>query len=129
MSAGEAGDRLADRVLLDELPGLHDVGDLLSGDGQDQRTLLRVELDQPLDLELQQRLANGGARNPDRLGQLALGEQRPTLVTALQDALLDVRVDAFGGGGCLAGDCLAERAADDAVPVEVGEGAAGMRTA
>lgn len=93
-------DRLADRVLLDQLPGLDDVRDLLRGDGQHQGALLGIELDQPLDLQPQQRLSHRRPGHADRLGQLALGEQRATLVTALQDTLFDVGVHTVGGGGC-----------------------------
>lgn len=93
-------DRLADRVLLDQLPGLDHVRDLLRGDGQHQGALLRVEPDQPLDLQPQQGLPHRRPGHPDRLGQLALGEQRAALVAALQHALFDVGVDTVGGGGC-----------------------------
>src|SRR5690606_5022248 len=98
---GRRGYGLARRVLLDEQPGLDDVGDLLRGDGQHQGALLRVEPEQALGLQPQQCFAHGGAGDPDGLGQLPLGEERPTLVAALEDALLDMGVDAVGGRGLL----------------------------
>ncbi len=95
------GHGLARGVLLDQQPGLHHVGDLLRGDGQHQGALLRVEPDQALDLQPQQRLAHRCAGDADRLRQLPLGEQGPALVAALQDGLLDVGVDAVGRRGPL----------------------------
>lgn len=91
----------AHRELLDEQPGFDHVGGLLRGDGEHQGTLLRVELEQPFDFELEQGFAHRRPRNPDRLGQFALGEQRAALVAAVEYRLLDVHVDAVGGGGCL----------------------------
>lgn len=103
--------------LLDQQPGLHDVRDLLRGDGEHQGALLRVELDQPLHLQPQQRLAHGRAGDPDGVREIALGEERPALVTAVQDRFLDVGVDALGGGGRFTGGRTGE------------EAGAGMRTA
>lgn len=97
---GRGGHGLPRRVHLDQQPGLHHVRDLLRGDGQDQRALLRVEPDQPLDLQAEQRLAHRRAGDAHRLGQLPLGEQRPALVVTVEDALLDVGVDAVRRGGC-----------------------------
>ena len=91
------------RVLLHQQPGLHHVRDLLRGDRQHQGALLRVELEQPLRLQPQQRLPHGGARHPDGLGEVAFGEQRAALVAAVQHPGLDVQVDPLGGGGRLGG--------------------------
>lgn len=98
--AGRRGYGLPGRVLLDQQPGLHHVRDLLGGHGQDQGALLRVEPDQALGLQPEQGLAHRRAGDAHGLGQFALGEQRPALVVALQDTLLDVGVDAVRRGGC-----------------------------
>lgn len=96
---GSGGHGLARGELLDQQPGLHHVVDLLRGDGEDQGALLRVELDEPLDLQLEQRLAHGRTGDPHGVGELALSEERPALVATVEYGLLDVRVDAVGGGG------------------------------
>lgn len=100
---GRRGHRLARRVRLDEPARLDHVRDLLGGDGQDQGALLRVEAQQSLDLQPQQCLPHGGARDADLLGQATLGQQCPALVAALQHTLLDVGVHPVGGRGPLAG--------------------------
>lgn len=100
---GGCGDGAARGVLLDQQPGLDDVGDLLGGDRQDQGTLLRVELQQPLDLQFEERLTDRSAGDPDGLGEAALGEEGAAFVAAVQDGLLHVPVDAVGGGRLLLG--------------------------
>lgn len=100
---GGGGDGPAGGVLLDQQPGLDHVGDLLGGDRQDQGALLRVELQQPLDLQLQQCLADRGAGDPHGLGEAAFGEEGAARVAAVQDGLLHVPVDAVGGGRLLLG--------------------------
>lgn len=96
---GSGGHGLARGELLDQQPGLHHVVDLLRGDGEDQGALLRVQLDEPLDLQFEQRLPHGRPGDPHGIGELALGEERPALVATVEYGLLDVRVDAVGGGG------------------------------
>ncbi len=84
--------------LLDQQPGFEHVVDLLCGDRQDQRALLRVQLQQPLGLQPQQRLADRGAGHPDGFGEFALGQEGAAFVAAVEHTLLDVPVDAVGGG-------------------------------
>lgn len=95
---GGRGHGPADGELLDQQPRFDDVGDLLCGDRQHQGALLRVQLQEALGLQPQQRLADGRAGDADGLGELPFREQHPALVAAVQDALLDVAVDAVGGG-------------------------------
>src|SRR4029079_18418107 len=85
-------------VLLDEQARLEDVLDLRGGDGNDERAALRVQLEQPLGLELDERLAHGRAPQSERLRELVLAEQRAAGEGAVEQALLDVRVHARGGG-------------------------------
>ena len=88
----------AGAVLLDEQARLEDVLDLRGGDGHDERAALRIELEQPLGLELDERLAHRRAAQPELLGELVLAEQGAAGERAVQQALLDVRVHARGGG-------------------------------
>lgn len=94
---GSGGHGLARGELLDQQPGLHHVVDLLRGDGENQGALFRVELDEPLHLQLEQRLPHGRPGDAHGIGQLALGEERPALVAAVEYGLLDVCVHAVGG--------------------------------
>ena len=54
-------------------------------------------MEHPLGLEPQERLAHRRAADPDRLGDLALADQPPLLVLAVEDALPGVLVGAIGG--------------------------------
>ena len=55
------GQDLAGRERLDQAPGLHHVGHLVHRDRQDQGPALGQQPDQPLALQPEQGLADGGA--------------------------------------------------------------------
>lgn len=96
---GGRGHGAADGELLDEQTGLHDVGDLLGGDGEDEGALLRIELEQPFHLQLEERLADRCPGHPHGEGEFPFGEERAPLVAPVEYGLLDVHVDAVGCGG------------------------------
>jgi hypothetical protein len=51
---------------------LDDVVDLVRGDGNDHRTALGIQPQEPLGLQPQERLAGGRARDADLVGELSL---------------------------------------------------------
>src|SRR6185437_5277097 len=70
------------------------------GDGPDQGAPLRVQRDEPLGLQLQQGLADGGTGDADGGRDIGLGQQSAVGVDLLQDGALEVLVHAGGGGWC-----------------------------
>src|SRR5205823_3628766 len=74
---------------------LDDVLQLGGGDGHDERAALRVQAQEPLGLEQGERAADRRAADPERLGDLALGDQLAARQAAVEHALLDVAVGAL----------------------------------
>ncbi|OLT44722.1 hypothetical protein BJF85_19855 [Saccharomonospora sp. CUA-673] len=97
VDGGAEGDDALGRVALGEDPRLGHLADLVRRDRHHQRAAFRVEPQQALDLQAQERLAGRRAGQFERPRRLTLADQVPAGKAAVEDALLDPVVDALTG--------------------------------
>ena len=71
-------------MALDQLPRLVHVVGFGGGDRDDERAAAGVELDEPLGLELPERLAQRRAADPQLAGQRILAQERPAREPSVQ---------------------------------------------
>lgn len=82
----------AQAVTLDQQSRLEDLAHLACGDWRHEGATLGIQREQPLTLELQQRLTYRGAADAQLVSDRALAQELTVAVDAVEQALLDVPV-------------------------------------